>query len=155
MQTLKHGRKQIMMMIMGGVNYTELSWWKGLHRALFTTKPLVPALNMCVINYVVIAVGCEVSICDFHREQAWERWTSATKNGVAETSLREGLLARLRRIANAPTVDAFNVAVNDLKQCSIWRSNAALQRWFSNTWLKEHKVSNIQGIHLIPVVFEN
>ena len=38
-------------------------------------------------------------LCDFHREQAWERWASKTANGVV--AHKEELLALLRRTAHA------------------------------------------------------
>ncbi|XP_065679986.1 uncharacterized protein LOC124806407 isoform X2 [Hydra vulgaris] len=31
--------------------------------------------------------GCQVHICDFHREQAWERWLSKTANGCCRGSM--------------------------------------------------------------------
>ena len=33
-------------------------------------------------NLSNIFLDCQVLICDFHREQAWERWLNATKNGA-------------------------------------------------------------------------
>ena len=35
------------------------------------------------MNSNVSNIGCEVFLCDFHREQAWERWTAKSANGVS------------------------------------------------------------------------
>ena len=80
-------------------------------------------------------------LCDFHREQAWERWTTKTSHGVA--ALKEEVLARLRRIAHASTITDCNKAVSDLKDWHVWKSNALLRNWFQETWLQEKEVSLI------------
>jgi hypothetical protein len=82
--------------------------------------------------------GCEVYICDFHREQCWERWVSMTKHGV--TSVKDQVLAYLRQIASATTVQEYYDAVKRLTDSSIWKQHASLQQWFEKTWLPEHKV---------------
>ena len=33
-------------------------------------------------NLSNIFLDCQVVICDFHRERAWERWLNAAKNGA-------------------------------------------------------------------------
>lgn len=35
------------------------------------------------MSYVTFA-GCHVYLCDFHREQAWDRWLKTQSNGCAE-----------------------------------------------------------------------
>jgi len=42
---------------------------------------------------------CRVLVCDFHREQAWERWVKKTENKVGED--RAVVLALLRAVAKA------------------------------------------------------
>ena len=48
-----------------------------------------------------------VYLCDFHWEQAWERWTNERKHGLTDKG-RDQLLYLLRECANAPSppVDA-------------------------------------------------
>jgi hypothetical protein len=48
-------------------------------------------------NFNFVIAGCFVYLCDFHREQSWVRWVSATKNG--ETQLKDEVLSILRRAA--------------------------------------------------------
>ena len=64
-----------------------------------------------VINNICIET--QVLLCDFHREQAWERWTSKKDNGASDT--REDLLAKLRQIAKATTQHKYNKALDMLK----------------------------------------
>jgi len=86
----------------------------------------------------LVLTGCDVFICDFHREQSWERWTSTIKHGVSAD--RERVLTYLRRIADAPTTTAYSEAVNAFKDSSVWKSHRRLQQWFTKTWQREHKV---------------
>ena len=86
----------------------------------------------------LFAIECTVYLCDFHREQAWERWVAKKDNGVS--SQKEELLSRLRRIARASTEAKYNSAVSDLKHSQIWKTNIKVQKWFGNTWLKASKV---------------
>ena len=86
----------------------------------------------------MFCTGCEIRICDFHREQAWIRWTKLLKHGVNEK--RNDVLTLLRSIANAYTVDKYEEAVNNLKTNILWTENTALQQWFTRTWLSQHKV---------------
>ena len=74
---------------------------------------------------------CLVYICDFHREQAWERWTKTVSHGVN----KDEVLPKLRRIASSSTQEAYDLAVDDLKSSEIWNSNILFKKWFANKWL--------------------
>lgn len=82
----------------------------------------------------------DVYLCDFHREQAWTRWVSATNNGVR--AYRTEVLARLRRVARADSVADYRKSLNALMESSVWKESTKLQQWFSNQWLPEYKVSH-------------
>ena len=83
-------------------------------------------------------IDCLVYICDFHREQAWERWLAKSSNGM--TSFKTSALAYMRRIARATTIE-YEDRVDRLKSDTQLWSNIAFARWFGNVWLKQHKVS--------------
>ena len=91
--------------------------------------------------------GTTVYLCDFHREQAWERWVREKKHGLS-TSDAEWLLSQLRACAWAPSssdehmpVDhQFQQAVTKLKQSNLWKSNENVRQWVTNTWLSVSKV---------------
>lgn len=97
---------------------------------------MLPSFVVTVITVVI--AECEVYICDFHREQSWIRWAALSKHGVS--SVRDELLALLRRIARATTVDGYEQCVQQLQAHDLWKSSKALQQWFGNTWLHERKV---------------
>lgn len=83
--------------------------------------------------------GCAVFLCDFHREQAWERWTAKATNGVLP--IKDEVLAKCRLIANSDTEKIYQERVHSLKGSNFWKENPNLQVWFENHWLKEHRVS--------------
>ena len=84
-------------------------------------------------------------MCDFHREQAWDRWLSKTSNDVKP--YKEGILVYLRKIAKAESIDEFDKAVEALKESHIWGANYSkkFRSWFKNIWFsaKEVIVMNI------------
>lgn len=97
---------------------------------------LYKILNIHNVNPSI--TDCVLYLCDFHREQSWERWVKAHKNGVA--SQKDQVLASLRRVAHSTTPELYKKALDDLYATEIWQSNAKLRVWFSSHWLPEHKV---------------
>lgn len=91
-----------------------------------------------MLYYVIL--DCQVLLCDFHWEQAWERWTAKKDNGVSHS--RETLLTLMRRIARSKTVESFEDSLRNLQQTADWKGNQKLRRWFEITWLKHKKVSS-------------
>ncbi|XP_054272917.1 uncharacterized protein LOC128993182 [Macrosteles quadrilineatus] len=75
----------------------------------------------------------KVYICSFHREQAWNRWFSRSNNSDIP---RNEALIYLRRIANAPTIQAMEEAINALKSWLPYETTP-LKDYFENTWMKE------------------
>lgn len=82
-------------------------------------------------------------ICDFHREQSWERWLSKGANGAS--AFKSDLLCKFRRIAHALSERCYKDALAHLEQWEVWNRPElkATRQWFENTWLKEHKVFEI------------
>lgn len=88
-----------------------------------------------------------VYICDFHREQSWERWTKDHKHGLTDSEGAE-LLLLLRDCAWAPPfrsneerVDSlYNLAVDRLKGSQVWLQHENVQTWLNNYWLSIPKV---------------
>ena len=83
-----------------------------------------------------------IYLCDFHREQAWERWVSATKNGVA--SHKEEILGLLRKLAHSKTTEEYDRQFKELKAKKIWKENVKMQAWFSSRWDAFKEVSLYQ-----------
>jgi hypothetical protein len=101
-----------------------------------------------------VFVGSITFICDFHREQAWLRWVTASKHGVV--SCKEDVLKELRKVAAASTPDEVSTAIAELETSSVWTSNDMLSSWFKRKWLPHSKVSrNVQNVEISPVCLQN
>ena len=50
------------------------------------------------------------------------------------------LMARLKGIANAETIEEYNSRLQTLQKSEEWLQDEAFQRWFSNTWIQHHEV---------------
>lgn len=93
--------------------------------------------------------GTVVYLCDFHREQAWERWVKERKHELSDED-GEVLLDLLRTCAWAPSADVdiddvpsdyyFEKAVETLKSSKIWQNNDHVRQWLSKTWLNMSEV---------------
>ena len=101
--------------------------------------------KVCRLHYLYLScvhssLECKVLLCDFHREQAWERWLNLTANGAR---LYKGVvLAYLRRIANSESENSYLKNVEELQDSDIWNldQNKKLREWISKTWLPCHEV---------------
>ena len=90
-----------------------------------------------------VFADCEIYLCDFHREQCWERWVKDHNHNLTKDEA-DTLLFLLRECANAPSPKPtesfpqnhyFKLAVEKLKQSSVWINNRQVSQWVSNTWL--------------------
>nr|XP_047142557.1 uncharacterized protein LOC124816872 [Hydra vulgaris] len=80
---------------------------------------------------------CSVLICDFHREQSWERWLSKTANGCY--MVKDAIKLKLHQIAHAKTEEICQNAVNSLKESEEWKNNPKLADYLNSTWLCNQK----------------
>ncbi|CAC5404528.1 unnamed protein product [Mytilus coruscus] len=76
-----------------------------------------------------------VYLCDFHREQAWDRWLNAGHNGVQ--LYKSQILDLIRNIATASTEMEFEEAKDTLKESAHWRANKKIRHWFEKHWLSK------------------
>lgn len=105
--------------------------------------PCLCFLNICskavtIKMFMFISTGTITYICDFHREQCWERWLRKADNGLNDK--REEVLSLLRNVAKSPTEAAFDDNLKSLKTSDVWLSSPHLQNWFEKTWLVDAKV---------------
>ena len=113
--------------------------------------------NFRWIIFVEVVVSAKIksheikyyTVCDFPREQAWERWTNNHKHCLSNDE-KESLLSMLRECANAPPADHgsgfsqdfyYQKAVNVLKASGIWRNNNYVRDRLETKWLCIPKVS--------------
>ena len=91
-----------------------------------------------------------VYICDFHREQSWERWVKDHQHGLTNCEASQ-LLVLLRNCASAPPAHStgsamdsdYLSAVECLKASQVWLQNNNAQTWLNNYWLSIPKVYKI------------
>ena len=105
----------------------------------------------------IICTWLSVSACDFHREQAWVRWTRDHKHGLSPTEAEE-LLDLLRACAWAPPADGddpgqqCHLTVNQLKQSSVWKNHQSVRQWLTNYWLPIPEVRSTNNGYLASTV---
>ena len=96
-------------------------------------------LKICFLKSIL---DYNVFICDFHREQAWERWLNAIKNGAR--MIKSEMLCKFRRIARSRTEKELKNAIEDLRNCEQWNSGyTSMVNWFEKQWMPDIKVSYI------------
>lgn len=78
-----------------------------------------------------------VYLCDFHREQSWNRWLSKKDNGLSDR--KDHVLTMLRQCAHACSEESFQLALENLQSSAEWVSNSRLRTWISRTWLPEKR----------------
>ena len=94
------------------------------------------------IYFLKLILDCNVFICDFHREQAWERWLNAIKNGAR--MIKSEMLCKFRRIARSRTEKELKIAIDNLRNCEQWKSGyTSMVNWFEKQWMPHIKVSYI------------
>ncbi|CAN8024318.1 unnamed protein product, partial [Ixodes persulcatus] len=71
-------------------------------------------------------------LCDFHREQAWQRWLSKKENEVGDVSAVKKML---RQVACSTNEDELKIGLESLKQSPQWRENEKLQAYVTQKWL--------------------
>ena len=98
-----------------------------------------PITEILQLSFITVP-GCLVYICDFHREQAWVQWINNSKNGINKDK-KDNLLNSLRNLARTSTEGDFNLALRDLQDSELWRTNTRLQKWMNTTWLPERQAS--------------
>ena len=83
-----------------------------------------------------------VYLCDFHQEQAWERWT---KDGLNPNE-GEWLHDQLQMCAWAQSAHPDEGLPPDhhfqeaLQSSNLWKTNDNVHQWLNGTWLKMSKV---------------
>ena len=78
--------------------------------------------------------GILVFLCDFHREQSWNRWVNKKENGVF--MIADDVKCRLRRIAKASNEEMCKKAMADFRSWEHY-GMGKLSAYFENTWYPE------------------
>ncbi|XP_021366093.1 uncharacterized protein LOC110458632 [Mizuhopecten yessoensis] len=81
--------------------------------------------------------GCDVYLCDFHREQAWQRWVNDGKNNLLDKKLE--VLQLFRSLANAESEDSYESALQDLRESAIYQEQPHLSNYIEKKWITQSK----------------
>ena len=66
----------------------------------------------------MVFLDSKVLLCDFHREQAWERWLNLVANGMG--AVKEEALCSLRRISDSEVEESFQINLNFHFNSHLW-----------------------------------
>ena len=88
-----------------------------------------------IVSLESIYPNIEVYLCDFHREQAWNRWVSKAENGVA--NIADQVKVYLRSIAHSITHADAQLTVKNLLNAVFY--DGRLKNRFTRTWLPHIK----------------
>ena len=97
--------------------------------------------GLCYLLSLIYYIGCRVLICDFHREQAWERWLSKISNMCSK---RKGdILPILRRIARSRTEQEMTEAITSIENSEFWTDNtySKLKIYLQKYWFPIKEVA--------------
>ena len=78
-------------------------------------------------------------LCDFHREQDWNRFLRRDANGIRKDE-QEPIKAMLQRLARSKTEEEFEESRKRLMESTLWSSNKSLQNYISTVWLAPETV---------------
>ncbi|KAL3187165.1 hypothetical protein MRX96_025895 [Rhipicephalus microplus] len=75
--------------------------------------------------------GSQISICDFHRLQAWQRWLCRKENNISDP---DEALRLMKHVASASNQHDFDKAVEVLVDSEYWK-NERFRSYFEEVWL--------------------
>ena len=159
-KTTKYSIPLFFLCVKTNVNYTVVAEFiiqsettEMIFEALSVIKSWNPAWspNYFITDYSDVEMGAikkllpdtQLYLCDFHREQSWERWVKDRKHGLSDTEAAS-LLDHLRDCANSPVnmvtdnepLDhIFKLSLDRLKSSDVWKRNKQVQQWLSAQWL--------------------
>ncbi|CAN7994988.1 unnamed protein product, partial [Ixodes hexagonus] len=73
----------------------------------------------------------KVVMCDFRRDQSWDRWTRKFKNEVQDRKL---VISLLRNIADSTSEQDLTEALSNLRSSEVWK-NEKLRTYVETQWL--------------------
>ena len=97
-----------------------------------TTRYELPLFFLCLGD------DCASLLCDFHREQAWDRWLRDWDNGVAD--IKDILKPMMRAIARSLDPETLTNTVKKLHDSEWWSTRPKFAKYFTQYWLNEKEV---------------
>ena len=75
--------------------------------------------------------SAKLYLCNFHPEQAWERWVKERTHGLANGDAE----ILLDLLPEGPVDHYFQHELKQLKKSDIWLHNKQVLQWLTSTWL--------------------
>ena len=83
-----------------------------------------------------------IFLCDFHREQSWQRWTKGRNRGLSDDEAAI-VLTRLGNLAYVPPCREdgkypdkhYREAESKLHSLDVWCNNKQVRNWLNGKWL--------------------
>ena len=124
------------------------SWNSGIHTGHLYIHFMCDYSEAEILAIETAFPCATVYLCDFHREQCWERWVKNHKHGLTDIEASE-LLDLLRDCAWAPPCRDngkqqeyhYQQAVERLKASPVWKTHEQVQMWLTTGWLSIPKVT--------------
>ncbi|KAL5021712.1 hypothetical protein ScPMuIL_000867 [Solemya velum] len=82
-----------------------------------------------------VFTGSDVYTCDFHREQAWQRWLK--KRDYKDS--KEEILTLLRSIAESESEEDYETSVEKLRSSQHYTRHKELENWLEKFWFPQKK----------------
>jgi len=102
----------------------------------------------CIVLLSVSRPGIQVYVDDYHRERAWQRWIDKVQQSGVDT---EGIKSRLRRVANALSVDDTDRSLAEFESSTAFTSSGRVANWFSNIW-KPHFTVHVASSSVVVYI---
>ena len=107
--------------------------------------------DLCVegvfYKLLLLAIFCfvdsQIYICDFHLEQASDRWLAKSRDR------KQSVLVKLRAVARARTENEYLERLDYLKESEEWKANSNLRNYMTKTWLPQYKAHLSKKILLL------
>ena len=75
-----------------------------------------------------------VHVCNFHRNQAWNRWVRSGRSGL-DSKQQEILLSLLHQLAKAREHSRYEAALGKLHKSSVYTHHSNVQEYVENVWM--------------------
>ena len=102
--------------------------------------------------------GVMVYICDFHRQQAIQRWTKTGKNGQGQNEL-EFVQSAMTKIGCVPAKTEYENALSQFRQSKVYKAKENVRTYVEKTWISCafrwcHAFRTSQVLNIITQIME-
>ncbi|KAL5022779.1 hypothetical protein ScPMuIL_001934 [Solemya velum] len=103
--------------------------------SVFTDLNFLDATFPSLLSLLITLPQSDVYTCDFHREQAWQRWLK--KRDYKDS--KEEILTLLRSIAESESEEDYETSVEKLRSSQHYTRHKELENWLEKFWFPQKK----------------